>query len=154
MKTFEQFITERHIAVCSECGEAPCNCDDSHGFMSESTKVVDDGPIMNVHHNDKHIGNIMKSSADKKLPFKAYSKHWDMKRLHSSKKAAVNWLVQTHKTAMNEDAMGGGVAVNAVGAGNVQGIGFGAKGEPGGRKAILSKMFKRKMPNVVAKVPT
>lgn len=46
----------------------------------------------------------------------------------------------------------GGVAINAVGAGNVQGIGFGPKGEPGGRKAIMNKMLKRKPPNVVAKV--
>lgn len=53
-----------------------------------------------------------------------------------------------------EDAMGGGVPGNAVSSGNVQGIGFGPKGEPGGRKPILGKMLKRKPPNVVAKVPT
>lgn len=46
----------------------------------------------------------------------------------------------------------GMVAINAVGAGNVQGIGFGAQGEPGGRKAIMNKMMiKRKKPNVVSK---
>lgn len=53
----------------------------------------------------------------------------------------------------HEDAMGGG-AVNAVGAGNVQGIGFGPKGEPGGTKAVMGKMLKRKPPNVVTKVST
>lgn len=48
----------------------------------------------------------------------------------------------------------GPVAVNAVSSGNVQGIGFGPKGEPGGTKSIMGKMLKRKLPNVVAKVPT
>jgi len=48
----------------------------------------------------------------------------------------------------------GPVAVNSAGAGNVQGIGIGPKGEPGGTKAIMSKMLKRKFPNVVAKVST
>lgn len=48
----------------------------------------------------------------------------------------------------------GAVAINAVGAGNVQGIGFGPKGEPGGNKAVMNKMLKRKIPNVVAKVRT
>ena len=129
MKTFKQYFVE--------------------DTFTEATKVVDDGSVLNVHHNDKHIGNIMKSSSDKKTPFRAYSKHWDMKRLHPTKKAAVDWLVQTHKTAINEE---GAVAINAVGAGNIQGIGFGPKGEPGGRKAIMNKMLKRKPPNVVAKV--
>ena len=46
------------------------------------------------------------------------------------------------------------VAINAVGAGNVQGIGFGPKGEPGGTKSIMGKMLKRKLPNVVAKLPS
>lgn len=50
-----------------------------------------------------------------------------------------------------EDAVPG----NAVSSGNVQGMGFGPKGEPGGTKAIMNKsMLKRKLPNVVAKVPT
>lgn len=54
-----------------------------------------------------------------------------------------------------EDAIGGGVPGNAVSSGNVQGMGFGPKGEPGGTKAIMNKMMlKRKSPNVVAKVPT
>lgn len=49
----------------------------------------------------------------------------------------------------------GAMAVNAVSAGNVQGIGFGPKGEPGGRKAVMNnKMLKRKPPNVVSKLPT
>lgn len=129
MKTFKQFYED---------------------MFTEATKVVDDGSVLNVHHDGKHVGNIMKSSSDKKTPFRAYSKHWDMKRLHPTKKAAVDWLVQTHKTAIREDVSG--VAINAVGAGNVQGIGFGPKGEPGGRKAIMNKMLKRKPPNVVAKV--
>lgn len=59
--------------------------------------------------------------------------------------------MKTFKQYFAEEGM---VAGNAVGSGNVQGIGFGAKGEPGGRKAIMNKMLKRKMPNVVAKVPT
>lgn len=48
----------------------------------------------------------------------------------------------------------GPAAVNAVGGGNVQGIGFGPKGEPGGTKAIMNKMLKRKSPNVAVKLPT
>lgn len=49
----------------------------------------------------------------------------------------------------------GPVAGNAVSSGNVQGMGFGPKGEPGGTKAIMNKtMLKRKVPNVVAKIPT
>jgi hypothetical protein len=35
----------------------------------------------------------------KKTPHKAYSKHWDMSKLHKTKKDAVDWLVQTHETA-------------------------------------------------------
>ena len=48
----------------------------------------------------------------------------------------------------------GPVAGNAVSSGNVQGIGFGPKGEPGGTKAIMNKtMIKRKFPNVATKFP-
>lgn len=58
------------------------------------------------------------------------------------------------KTFKQYFAEEGPVAINAVGAGNVQGIGFGPKGEPGGRKPILNKkMLRRKAPNVVAKLP-
>jgi len=59
--------------------------------------------VMNVHHNGHHIGNIMKSPSNKKTPYKAYSKHWDMKKLYKSKKDATDWLVQTHNTAMKEE---------------------------------------------------
>lgn len=65
--------------------------------------------------------------------------------------AAANTLKAKGKKAVaiahfNEDA---GVAINAVSAGNVQGIGFGPKGEPGGRKAVLNKqLLKRRSPNV------
>ena len=48
----------------------------------------------------------------------------------------------------------GPVAGNAVSSGNVQGIGFGPKGEPGGTTSIMNKMLKRKPPYVVAKLPT
>lgn len=48
----------------------------------------------------------------------------------------------------------GPVAGNAVSSGNVQGIGFGPKGEPGGTKAIMNKMLKRKLPDVATKLPT
>lgn len=46
------------------------------------------------------------------------------------------------------------VAVNAAGAGNVAGIGIGPQGEPGGTKAIMNKMIRRRKPNVDPKVPT
>lgn len=46
------------------------------------------------------------------------------------------------------------VAVNNAGSGNVPGIGVGPQGEPGGRKAIMNKMFKRKAANVGVKVST
>jgi hypothetical protein len=48
----------------------------------------------------------------------------------------------------------GPVAGNAVSSGNVQGIGFGPKGEPGGTKAIMNKMLKRKLPDVAIKLST
>ena len=49
----------------------------------------------------------------------------------------------------------GSVAINAVAGGNIAGIGFGPDGEPGGRKAIMTKrILRRKRPNVVSKVPT
>jgi hypothetical protein len=67
--------------------------------LDESTKIVKDGSILNVHHNNQHIGNIMQSFSNKKTPHKAYSKHWDMSKLHKTKKDAVDWLVQTHQTA-------------------------------------------------------
>ena len=44
------------------------------------------------------------------------------------------------------------VAVNAAGAGNVAGIGIGAQGEPGGTKAIMNKMMRRRKRNVDSKV--
>lgn len=51
----------------------------------------------------------------------------------------------------HEDAVPG----NAVSSGNVQGIGFGPKGEPGGTKAVMNKsMLKRKALNVATKVST
>lgn len=71
--------------------------------LDEATKIITDGGVMNVHHNGHHIGNIMKSPSDKKTPYKAYSKHWDMKKLSKSKKDAADWLVQTHNTAMKEE---------------------------------------------------
>ena len=46
----------------------------------------------------------------------------------------------------------GPVAINAVSGGNVQGIGYGPKGEPGGTKAIMNKMLKRKLPDVATKL--
>lgn len=46
-------------------------------------------------------------------------------------------------THIDEDA-----AVNSAGSGNVAGIGVGPQGEPGGRKAIMNKVFKRKASNV------
>lgn len=52
-------------------------------------------------------------------------------------------------THVHEDA-----AVNSAGAGNVASIGIGPQGEPGGRKAIMNKMFKRKAANVSGKLPT
>ena len=45
------------------------------------------------------------------------------------------------KTFKQYFAEEGVVAINAVGAGNVQGIGIGPKGEPGGTKAIMNKML-------------
>ena len=71
--------------------------------LDEATKIITDGGVMNVHHNGHHIGNIMKSPSNKKTPYKAYSKHWDMKKLYKSKKDAADWLVQTHNTAMKEE---------------------------------------------------
>ena len=52
----------------------------------------------------------------------------------------------------NED-----VAANAVGGGNVAGLGVGPQGEPPKNKALLKRiksMIKRKVPNVGSKLPT
>jgi hypothetical protein len=46
----------------------------------------------------------------------------------------------------------GSVAVNSAGSGSYAGIGVGPHGEPGGRKAVMNKMIKRKKPNVGSKV--
>lgn len=46
-----------------------------------------------------------------------------------------------------------GIAVNSVGAGNVQGIGIGPKGEPGGKKALLGKIMKRRIIKEFVKTP-
>jgi len=79
------------------------NCVPEEVELDEATKIITDGGVMNVHHNGHHIGNIMKSPSNKKTPYKAYSKHWDMKKLYKSKKDATDWLVQTHNTAMKEE---------------------------------------------------
>jgi hypothetical protein len=69
----------------------------------QKVKIVDDGSVSNVRYGDQHIGNVM-TALRKEAPhkFKAYSKHWNMSKLHRSKKDAVDWLVNTHKTAMSE----------------------------------------------------
>jgi len=46
------------------------------------------------------------------------------------------------------------VAVNNVGGGSIAGTGVGPQGEPGGRKAILNKMLRRKKIDVGVKVRT
>lgn len=71
--------------------------------LSEKIEVVDDESVTNVRVDGKHIGNIMKTFSNKTHPFKAYSKHWDMKQNHKTKKDAVDWLVNTHNTALKED---------------------------------------------------
>lgn len=61
--------------------------------------------------------------------------------------------MKTFKDFIREE---GPVAVNAVSAGNVDGIGFGSKGEPGVKKkrsVVLNlNPLKRRMPNVGPKV--
>ena len=56
----------------------------------------------------------------------------------------------------SEDLGGGYVAsplpVNNVGGGSYEGTGVGPKGEPGGRKAIMNKMIRRKKANVDSKL--
>lgn len=56
------------------------------------------------------------------------------------------------KQFVNQLKEEGMVAVNAAGAGNVDGIGIGPRGEPGGRSSVVGKMLKRKNPNVAPKV--
>ena len=80
--------------------------------VAEGTKLVVDGPIINVYDNGTHIGNIFVSKT-KDTPYKAYSKHWGLSRLFKSKKAAVDWLSQTHQTAIKEGTHEQGVAEGA-----------------------------------------
>jgi hypothetical protein len=70
--------------------------------VAEGTKLVADGSVINAYYNGIHIGNIFASNT-KDTPYKAYSKHWDMSRLFKSKKAAAEWLAQTHQTAIKEE---------------------------------------------------
>jgi hypothetical protein len=77
--------------------------------VAEGTKLVADGSVINVYYNGTHIGNIF-TSTTKDTPYKAYSKHWDMSRLFKSKKAATDWLAQTHQTAIKEEAQEQGMA--------------------------------------------
>jgi len=77
--------------------------------VAEGTKLVADGSVINVYYNGTHIGNIF-TSTTKDTPYKAYSKHWDMSRLFKSKKAATDWLTQTHQTAIKEEAQEQGMA--------------------------------------------
>ena len=55
-----------------------------------------------------------------------------------------------------EDIGGGYVAsplpVNNISGGSYEGTGVGPKGEPGGTKAIMNKMIRRKKPNVDSKL--
>ena len=119
MISFKEFITEVEkptgklkdacwtgytaVGMKMKGGKKVPNCVPEEVELHETTKIVNDGGVMNVHHNGQHTGNIMKSFSDKKTPYKAYSKHWDMKNSHKSKKDAVDWLVQTHNTAIKEE---------------------------------------------------
>ena len=119
MISFKEFITEVEkptgklkdacwtgytaVGMKMKGGKKVPNCVPEEVELHETTKIVNDGGVMNVHHNGQHTGNIMKSFSDKKTPYKAYSKHWDMKNSHKSKKVAVDWLVQTHNTAIKEE---------------------------------------------------
>jgi hypothetical protein len=78
-----------------------CEPNESQG-VAEGTKLVADGSVINAYYNGIHIGNIFASNT-KDTPYKAYSKHWDMSRLFKSKKAAAEWLAQTHQTAIKEE---------------------------------------------------
>jgi hypothetical protein len=77
--------------------------------LAEGTKLVADGSVINAYYNGIHIGNIFASNT-KDTPYKAYSKHWDMSRLFKSKKAAAEWLAQTHQTAIKEEVHNPGMA--------------------------------------------
>ena len=109
MKSFKQYLDldERcwtgYKPVPGKKAYSKGSCTKEEVELYEATKIITDGGVMNVHHNGHHIGNIMKSPSDKKTPYKAYSKHWDMKKLSKSKKDAADWLVQTHNTAMKEE---------------------------------------------------
>lgn len=103
--------------------------------LSQTLRKVVPGYAKREIDKKMDAGKFGKTDADKDANFQRYKKIQD----------------KLKEQVVAEEGM---VAGNAVGAGNVQGIGFGAKGEPGGRKAIMNKMLKRKMPNVVAKVPT
>lgn len=52
-------------------------------------------------------------------------------------------FIDYYNTMINEEA-----PVNAVGGGNVAGVGVGPQGEPGGKVAVLKKIMKRKPLNV------
>jgi hypothetical protein len=85
-----------------------CVPNESQG-VAEGTKLVADGSVINAYYNGIHIGNIFASNT-KDTPYKAYSKHWDMSRLFKSKKAAAEWLAQTHQTAIKEEEHNPGMA--------------------------------------------
>lgn len=132
MKTFKQFAAESYDDNRTGFAKKPRESDE--GGSKFKAKSLMDRP------HTVHIDN------------KAWKKFSNGHQAH----AAVKTLVAKGKkaTAVAHFKEESAVAVNAVGAGNVDGIGIGPRGEPGGRKAIMNKMMKRKPPNVDPKVPT
>lgn len=60
-------------------------------------------------------------------------------REHANDFTEQEFIDYYNKIMINEDA-----PTNAVGGGNVAGVGVGPQGEPGGKAAVLKKMLKRK----------
>lgn len=76
------------------------------------------------------------------------------KKAATSEPALQRTKGQIPQWAKIKDVKEDAVAVNNVGGGRVAGLGVGPSGEPGGKKAVLLKQLRRKLPNVGTKIST
>jgi len=83
------------IAICSECGEAPCNCDNSHGFVAEGSEQ--EKPIKKSHWFDP---TDMRSPEKQKA---AYLNHLAAKK--KNKNIKEQGVAEANLSELNKDTI-------------------------------------------------